>query len=354
MNILNIKIDPRCMINYGAFYLYGMKKQGHKINFARIDGIDLQNLEDYRRGLALEVILQDGQIKKVYIDVNDRNDIHERFYEWADIYAKINLCPEDAKREKAFAIGPSFGIRLWNPIKTLLIALQNYLKWGSGGYKIPLKRYILDYLYTIVRRRPYKEYNCEYTEDSDYIFTLSTLWYSEGTYRTTNIYRGAFARACKRLFPKFEGGFYYIDGEIPLKENPLYHEYLEQYGDMIVHERMTMKTYIEKTKRSAFVFNTPSVVGCHGWKLAEYLAMGKAIISTPLTNMMPGIFEKNIHYIEAKNAEEITAAVKELREHPEKLRQLKENAKSYYNQYLTPTAVMNRILSRVSAKCKYQ
>ena len=338
--IKEIRIDPRCMINYASFYLYGMKELGYRVRFVQLDGIVLHEMEDYRRGFGLEVVFGDGQIKKVYVDVNDRNDIHERFYEWADVYAKVNLRHEDLARNKAFAIGPSFGITLWNPLKTFFVALRNYLKCKGEGYKIPLKRYVLDYLYTVVRRRPYKEYDCECREDSDYMFTLSTLWYSEGAFQTTNVYRGAFARACKKLFPKFEG-------ETPLKECPRYPEYLEMYGDMIIHERITMKAYMQKTKRSAFVFNTPSVVGCHGWKLAEFLAMGKAMISTPHLNLMPGLFQKDKHYVEALNADEITNAVAYLRKTPEIVNQLKVNAKEYYNEYLAPKAVVNRIINRL-------
>ena len=313
-DIKEIRIDPRCMINYASFYLHGMKELGYRADFVQLDGIALHEMEDYRRGFGLEVVCADGRIKKAYVDINDRNNIHERFYEWADVYAKINLRHEDLARKKTFAIGPSFGITLWNPLTTFFMALKNYSKCKGEGYKIPLKRYVLDYLYTVVRRRPYKEYDCECEEDNDYMFTLSTLWYSEGAFRTTNVYRGAFARACKNLFPKFEGGFYYIDGETPLKECPRYPEYLEMYGDMIIHERISMKAYMKKTKRSAFVFNTPSVVGCHGWKLAEYLAMGKAMISTPHLNVMPGMFEKDRHYIEALDADEIDNAVARLRE----------------------------------------
>ena len=57
-----------------------------------------------------------------------------------------------------------------------------------------------------------------------------------------------------------------------------------------VYERLRLKghipisAYIDNTKKSLIVFNTPSCWDCHGWKLGEFLAMGKAIISTPITN----------------------------------------------------------------------
>ena len=63
-----------------------------------------------------------------------------------------------------------------------------------------------------------------------------------------------------------------------------------------------MTEWMHKTKMSEVVFNTPAFWECHGWKLGEYLALGKAIISTPLSNDLPYPLEhgKNIYMIMAK------------------------------------------------------
>ena len=56
----------------------------------------------------------------------------------------------------------------------------------------------------------------------------------------------------------------------------------------------------EKTKSSAVVFNTPAVWLCHGFKLAEYLALGKAIISTFISRELPSplVHGRHVHYID--------------------------------------------------------
>ena len=346
---VKITIDPRFIFNYASYYIYGLiEKFGeNNISFKPIQNLTVESYEDYRKGFAF-TISSNGIIKNIFVDTNDSNKIHKRYYKWSDIYAKVNTTKEDSEtKSKLIEIGPSFAIRVWNPLKTIYTGLRNYQKCGVG-FRIPFKRYILDYLYTIIRRLPYKYYHHECREDLDYCFTLSTLWYDEGTYNSTNRLRGIFARKCKNTYPQFEGGFFYINSPGVLKEFQKYSEYLEEYKDMLIKKRISMKEYMARTVKSAIVFNTPSVLGCHGWKLGEYLAMGKAIISTPLNNIMPGSFVSGKHFISASNDNEIEVTVDELRKNPKKILELKKNATEYFNQYLSPTAVIERILNRVT------
>jgi glycosyltransferase involved in cell wall biosynthesis len=113
---------------------------------------------------------------------------------------------------------------------------------------------------------------------------------------------------------------------------------------MVFLERYTLKDYIEKTKLSAFVFNTPAVLNCHGWKLGEYLAMGKAIISTPLSNEVPGELKhgKNIHVI--ANNEEMGTAINLLLRDTTYRKSLEAGARKYYLNYADPAAVIKNIL----------
>ena len=51
--------------------------------------------------------------------------------------------------------------------------------------------------------------------------------------------------------------------------------------------RYSMSEYLTKVGRSAVAFNNPAVHGCLGWKLGEFLALGKAIVSLPLDRGLP-------------------------------------------------------------------
>ena len=106
-------------------------------------------------------------------------------------------------------------------------------------------------------------------------------------------------------------------------------------------------TKIDNTKKSLIVFNTPSCWDCHGWKLGEFLAMGKAIISTPITNELPYplIHRQNIYIINSK--EELYKAVDLLIEDHALRTSLEENAKAYYREYVAPEKVIESIVNKL-------
>lgn len=351
VGVKRIIIDPRSRINYASYYIKGFATVygWGKIVFDLVTVPEIGDQQDYYRGCTVLIEGSEGEIYRVFIDSHDSNTVHERFYEWADVYAKINVRPDDVGREKLLVIGPGFGIRLWNPVKTMLIGVRNLLKCKfSAHFPFSAKTYLLDYAYTFVRRNDISVYaTTEMEESKDYVFALSTLWYDAQTYSTTNRYRGTFAKVCKKLYPVFEGGFFYIPSADVARQFPQYREYLEEYKDMLITRRIGMKEYLKKTKLSSIVFNTPSVLGCHGWKLGEFLAMGKAIISTPLNNMMPGEFAAGKHYIEVNSVEDIASAVSLLKNNEALRQDLKKNAREYYAQYVDPKAAVYRIIERL-------
>ena len=101
---------------------------------------------------------------------------------------------------------------------------------------------------------------------------------------------------------------------------------------------MSISEYIEKTKQSVFVFNTPAFWNCHGWKLGEYLAMGKAIVSTPLSNDLPYPLEHgvNIHFLKDDSEEEMQNAINQIIENQAYRKKLEAGAKKYWDTYGTP------------------
>lgn len=109
-----------------------------------------------------------------------------------------------------------------------------------------------------------------------------------------------------------------------------------------------MDDYIKKTLESVVVFNTPSVCSCHGWKLGEYLCMGKAIISTPLTRELPFPLEhgENIHFV--SSTEELYDAIVKINTDEAYRNKLEKGAKHYYMQWLAPEKVIERLFSKVT------
>lgn len=350
-SIKRITIDPRFKINYASYYIHGIRSLlGYsKLRYNCIESIAIETDKDSRVGFALLVSTNNGE-KRIYIDYGDWNEVNETYYDWADVYAKANVLLKDASRPKIFVIGPSFGVKLWNPMKCMLMGLKNYLeikKSCGSSYRRSLRQYIMDYGYMFIRRKRYEYYH-RFTieEQSGYCFSFNTLWYGDQADKATNKLRGDFMRQAQKLMSRFDGGFFYNRKPGVLKVFPKYTEYLQEYAGFIHMKRITMKDYDQKSRKSWFVFNTPSVSYCHGWKLVEYLCEGKAIISTRLINLMPEGFINGTHYIEANSSDEMADAIVKLRDNNDLVQTLKKNAYQYFNDVLAPEVVIKRIFDR--------
>ena len=349
--IKRIIIDPRFKINYASYYIYGIKELvGYgKLSFRPIVGISIESDRECRIGFALKVITDDFE-KNIYIDYGDWDIVCDKYYKWSDVYAKVNVRQDDLSLKKLLVIGPSFGIRLWNPITCLFQGFKNFflIKRSDNNFERPMLHYIKDYGYMFIRRRNFNYYfRFTQEEEKGYFFSFNTLWYGDLSHNTTNRLRGEFMRECQKLMVKFDGGFYYIESPIVLDEFPKYVSYLNEYEDLISKRRLSMSEYDKRTRKSWFVFNTPSVCGCHGWKLAEYLCEGKAIISTSIHNLMPEGFIDGVHYIKVNTKEEMAKAIIKLREDEILLNQLKHNAFQYFNDNLMPKIVIQKIFDRI-------
>ena len=305
-----------------------------------------RDTRDYNSGFAF-VCEEDTMRTKIFVDTEDVAKIFKDRYDWCDVYGMVNPTSEQvALYDKLMPIGPEFGLTLYSKAKTILWCVLHYIK-GRRYTDIAFQTYLRDHLYTNIRRRRIEEYEKPTTVRPDYIFHASTLWYNQFAATDTNKYRGEFLRACQKAGMEVEGGLFYVNGEDVLREMPDYPKYKEIYKDFIYNKRLSMDDYIRKTKESVVVFNTPSVCECHGWKLAEYLCMGKAIISTPLTREMPGdglVHGENVHFV--KTEDEIYDAVVKINTDEEYRSKLEQGARRYYEQWLAPEVVVRRLIDR--------
>lgn len=347
-----IKVDPRCSYRYLNYYLYGMKHflGRDSVKFEMQPFIKLGYNSIFRSFLGEPIVIEDnGNTYNIILDISDVCGVNLERYEWCDLYFKINAGFGDTKKyDKLRVLGPSFGIKEHGILLSLFFCFSNYIKSRKYAY-LPFTKYVQMYLYPIIRRERFEKYETSVSYRPNYIFHASTLWYNEFAWTCTNRYRGEFLKACQKAGVEIEGGLFYL-GESPniLKEMPDYDRYKEEYKDFIYESRLSMDDYIRKTKESFVVFNTPAVCECHGWKLAEYLCMGKAIISTPLTREMPGeglVHGKNVHFVHT--TEEIYDAVIKIREDAAYRQQLEQGARAYYEKYLAPEVVIQRILNHV-------
>lgn len=248
------------------------------------------------------VIVDDEHISKVVIDFRDKQSVKEDAYDWCDVYAKINFSKVHTDirfHNKMKSMPPGFGIKIWGVYGSFFNCISNLLKCSFSPIS-SIKTHLGNYYHQFRRPRidDYMNTNNNYEKNS--IFLIATLWSHKNCLTTTNVYRRTFVGTCKSLGVDFEGGFFAISS----------HPQYEEFEHLVFTKRYKALEYVSKTKKSLFVFNTAAVHDCHGWKLGEYLAMGKAIISTPLTNNLPEelIHGKNIHFI--NNSDELIEAIK--------------------------------------------
>ena len=319
-------------IFYESFYVYGLEQMfGKQVQFSSKPFATFDDMPS-RKGVFCFILIDgEGRKKRYAISYNDSYEVIDIIYDWCDVYGSVNAnfakTPERFHK-KLVPLCPSFGIRCWHYPSALYHAVT-----GSFNIEGSAKKYFGKFK-KMLQRPEYQDYINPYRLlTNNNVFFLSTLWYSDEWNRNdegVNARRANFIRACKELEDvNFEGGL--VSQGKDRSSEGLFSDCL--YGGI------PMTEWMEKTKQSALVFNTPAFWDCHGWKLGEYLAMGKCIVSTRLSNDLPAPLEhgKSIHFVE-NDKESMKEAVQYIVSHPDYRMRLEQGAKAYWEQYGSPVA----------------
>lgn len=171
-----------------------------------------------------------------------------------------------------------------------------------------------------------------YKEDLIRIIFYTRLWDGEDAINNTRI--EIIRRLKKEFGDRFIGGI--RDSELAHRIAP----------DIIVSKRQTERgRYLKLVHDSDVCIGTTGLHGSIGWKTAEYVAMGKAIVCEELQYEVPGDFLPGRNYIVFSNVEECVTAVEKLVNDSEYLYQMKLNNLWYYHQYLVPDRMIKRTLN---------
>lgn len=329
-----VRVDPRFAPEYASYYLRGLVEHAEACSlrvlpFTR-EGFPVSYVDEQPLAFTLQ---RGARMANIYISAKDGADVDEAVLEWADVYGKVNLLrglvPAGAE-DKVVPIGPSHGIRIWGLVDSVRAARAT-LRAGADVYN--------------VRRRHYRRYLALYrdretddlfepgTSEDRYVFYNATLW--PARHAEVNPPRAEFLRACQDLVPRIEveGGF------IPPK-----HLETNGYGDLVADRHYGLVEYLDRIKRSAVVFNNPAAHGCLGWKLAEFLRLGKAIISLPLSRELPEplVHGQHIHIVDGSR-ESLREAILRLVEDRVYRARLEHAARRYYLDHLTAAGVIRRL-----------
>ncbi|WP_417887318.1 glycosyltransferase [Zunongwangia sp.] len=307
-------------VHYYAFYIQGLYKNFGKRNVI----FNLDRFPNFGIKSCALILQNNEKSKKIIIDAYDSCNVRDNWLKWCDVYAKVNVNNNHHYPEKVLNIGPSFGIQIWNYPQSVYYSLSNYF---LGKAYIHNKKEFFAAYWRQLKRERYKRYHEDYSLNSDYVYFISSIWKKE---KRTNEARYKFIKACQKLEKiNFEGGF----ADRSDHDNLGYHE--------VLTPRISLSEYIDKIKKSLLVFNTPAVEDCHGWKLAEFFALGKAIISTPSFNKLPDKNERIIHYIQ--HLDELSEAIQFIQKNAAYRESLEVNSKKYWEKHLSPTKVIDKI-----------
>ncbi|MCW2119460.1 hypothetical protein [Flavobacterium sp. 7A] len=284
----------------------------------------------FRQGVFAVLIQEDELDVKLIIDSADSPCIDEDSLKWCDVYGKVNYISSSIPEiygQRVQPIGPSFGIKIWSYPNSIFISIMNFIKCKEA---ISNKREFFANYWRQNKRLPLECYQSSPTAD-DYVFFAGSIWKNE---RMTNLARSKFIEACKKNNTIiFEGGFApRNDGDNMAFDN------------LVVSKRYSLKDYLKNTKQSTIVFNTPAVLSCHGWKLGEFLALGKAIVTTKHINILPADLRNNVEVVYVDDIELIENDVKAILQNRNRRVNLEQNARTYFDTYLAPKSVIKKLL----------
>jgi hypothetical protein len=293
-------VDPRCRLSYYTYVLRALEVSGCTLRYRRLDC-------PVSKGMAM---LVDGT--RVWVDTDDFATVPDAIREWADVIAKVNVEPgaEAAAPPSVVPLGPLFGIRLW----PLPLGYRKAVGLVAGGANLVKT---LQYLrFQGITRRPIEAYEPG-ESDPTYVFHRSRRW---GYQDIVNERRRRFDEAVGTLG---------LETDVTLAE-----------------DRIDLTTYLERTRRSAVVFNSPAIHECLGWKLGEYLALGKAVVSLPLHRALPAplVHGQHVHYVDDDVAA-IRDAVRRIIDDHDYRRHLELGARAWYEANMTPAVVGARLLA---------
>ena len=128
---------------------------------------------------------------------------------------------------------------------------------------------------------------------------------------------------------------------------------LKNYRDCVVDSKLTEKAnYLQTIKDTSICVATMGLRKSNGFKIAEYVAGSKAIVSEKLHYQPTGNFENGKNYLEFTSADGCVERVGELFYDAEKRRAMKRANYNYYQEYLRPDILVWNTLQ--IARCSIQ
>lgn len=293
---------------------------------------------------ALSIRGDGGEERLAAFDVYDRADVFGReLLERCDLYFKRSYFSGEIARlparwqSKIVPFGMNYACytsgKYWRAIAGPVFGhLRRALPGGPAAVKNALLRISMIPRYDLFEREPSMALRPE-------IVFQTRVWTQADCdtepIEPLNESRVALVRALRRNFPKhFRGGV------IPTKLAR------ERYPDALTTEPTRPAGYLKASRESLIGISTHGLHHSTPFKLPEYLAGSKCVVSEPLRNELLEAMEDGRELLWFRGVDECLAKCEELLRWPERARELRHNAWKHYQEHIAPAAHVRKCLGQ--------
>jgi hypothetical protein len=117
-----------------------------------------------------------------------------------------------------------------------------------------------------------------------------------------------------------------------------------QCPDCVTDAGTSKAHYLELMKSHLVAIASTGLHGSIGWKLAEYVAASRCIVSEPIHATLPEPLLRGVHYLEYRTPDECADACERILGDPELANAMRRDNAEYYRRALEPGALMLRHL----------
>lgn len=323
---------------------------------ARVDfvvpGGEQQSLADDALVLCLEVHLrQTGETCLLALDLHDRSDrFNTMLIERCDYYFKRSYYGPDLSslpaqfQQKIHPFGLNYACRSWRSTSRVLrkIAPRLMAELLRAPHRLPERlRREKTGLYHYLVTADAKDFECGPQES-----LTPTILFQTRVYLPEEIYpddpdeinegRVAIVRALRKEFGEsFRGG---------LVPTPYARE---RYPDAVSDQSSRQVNYIALGKQSLIGIYTRGLCHSLAFKLPEYLAAAKCIVSERLRNQLPVPLVEGEHYLSFATPEQCVEQCANLLQNSELAADMRQQAWKYYQAEVKPFSHLKNCLQRV-------
>jgi hypothetical protein len=294
---------------------------------------------------AISIRAGSGEERLAAIDVYDRADVFGReLLECCDLYFKRSYYAAEIARlpvalqNKVVPFGMNYACRTRGKyLPAIAGPVLGKLRRAVSGGPAAMK----DALLQVLMIPRYKLFELEPSVPLRPEIVFQTRVWTEADCSTEpieplNESRVALVRALRKSFPKhFRGGV------IPTKLAR------ERYPDALTTEPTRPAVYLTASRESLIGISTRGLHHSTPFKLPEYLAGSKCVVSEPVRNELPDALEEGRELVWFRGVDECLGKCEELLRRPERARELRRNTWKYYQEHVAPAAHVRKCLARV-------